>query len=140
MNESISMELYVFCEAIRMGLILAVVYDMLRIFRRVITRGTILVALEDIVFWIIAAFAVFNMIYENNSGNLRGYILVGLVIGIVLYELSLSKYFVSNVSQCIRLVLHKVIKGIKIIVSKIRITEVKRRNEQSKGKKRKKIE
>ena len=58
--------------ALFLGMVLALEYDCIRIFRRVIRHKNIWVmSAEDILYWIYAAVTVFCMTYEVNDGILR---------------------------------------------------------------------
>lgn len=138
MSQLILIEIYIFCSSIMLGIIMAIAYDVLRIFRRIIKRGLVLVAIEDVIALSIASIITFNMIFTNNSGNVRSYILVGIIIGILLYMVSISKFFVGVTSKYILILLQKLGKPFKMVSIKIK-TEVKARYEQSKSKKRKQI-
>lgn len=138
MSESILMEIYIFCKAFLLGIFLTAAYDVLRIFRRVVKRGALLIALEDILMMTAAALITFYMIYRNNAGNVRGYILAGMGMGAVLYLVSLSAPLVNIVSKILLMVLQKVMKAYKIIRRKIKI-EVKWKHEQGKGKNKGKV-
>ena len=60
--------------ALFLGMVLALEYDCIRIFRRVIRHKNIWVmSAEDILYWIYAAVTVFCMTYEVNDGILRGF-------------------------------------------------------------------
>ena len=57
--------------ALFLGMVLALEYDCIRIFRRVIRHKNIWVmSAEDILYWIYAAVTVFCMTYEVNDGIL----------------------------------------------------------------------
>lgn len=129
MSEDILFELYVFCEALIHGVLLTIAYDVVRIFRRIIKRNTFMVSLEDFVLSIIGAFITFNMVYQENNGNIRGYIFVGMLVGMGLYLISISRIFVNTTSKCVLILLQKVIKVFKInerkVISKVRISREK---------------
>lgn len=135
MSDSVMVELYIFCMSIMLGIIMSFVYDIIRVFRKVITRGTVIVAIEDIVVMFVAAIITFNMIYKNNNGIIRSYIIIGILLGITLYLVSISRFIVNIPSKYIRMVLQKLLKAFKMITSKIKI-EVKAHHEQSESKKR----
>lgn len=83
-----------------MGIILLFVYDQLRIIRRLIPHGAFWVAVEDVLFWIASAAALFAMMYQENSGYIRGFVIGGVLVGMLLYNLVLSR-FVVNLSVLI---------------------------------------
>ncbi len=78
-----------------MGIILLLVYDLIRIFRRLVPHGTVWIGIEDLLFWIGSAVALFAMLYQENSGYIRGFAIGGVVIGMLLYNLLLSRLVVK---------------------------------------------
>ena len=129
MSNDILFELYVFCEALIHGVILAVMYDVIRIFRRIIKRNAVIVAIEDVVISLVATVITFGMIYRENQGSLRAYIFTGMFVGIELYHLSISRLLVNITSKCLLTLLQKIIKMFKInerkIISKVMISSEK---------------
>lgn len=79
-----------------MGMVLLLVYDQIRIFRRLIPHGTIWVGIEDILFWIASAVSLFAMLYRENSGYIRGFAIGGVVVGMLIYNLLLSRLVVRG--------------------------------------------
>jgi spore cortex biosynthesis protein YabQ len=88
-------QVYVFLYAILCGAIAAFFYDILRIKRRTVKTNVLFVALEDILYWLLAAIFLFITVYKSNSGEMRGYIFMGNIIGVMLYEALLSKIIIS---------------------------------------------
>lgn len=78
-----------------MGMILLLVYDLIRIFRRLVSHSTVWVGIEDLLFWIISAVALFAMLYQENSGYIRGFAIGGVIIGMLLYNMLLSKLVIK---------------------------------------------
>ena len=80
--------------ALFLGMVLALEYDCIRIFRRVIRHKNIWVmSAEDILYWIYAAVTVFCMTYEVNDGILRGFLVTGFLAGAVLYRYAFGTFF-----------------------------------------------
>lgn len=77
-----------------MGMALLLVYDQIRIFRRLIPHGTVWVGIEDILFWVASAVILFAMLYRENSGYIRGFAIGGVVVGMLMYNLLLSRLVV----------------------------------------------
>lgn len=102
MNTMVMSQLTIFAWAVFFGVIMGLVYDLFRIIRRIVPHNKIIVSLEDIVFWLTSSFLVFEYIFKANSGTLRGFIFIGLCMGIVLYLLTLSQLIVSNMSKFLR--------------------------------------
>lgn len=97
-SEGIFKELHILALALLFGGGLAAVYDIIRICRRVITRGIFLVSLEDIIYWIFACIVTFAFFFQVNSGGIRGYIVGGIAIGAALYHFLLGKWIIKGVS------------------------------------------
>ena len=77
------------------GAIIGILFDFFRILRRSFSTGSILTALEDIIFWISAGIILIYSIFVYNNGIIRGYMFLGAFCGIVLYILTLSNIFIK---------------------------------------------
>ena len=84
--------------ALLLGIFITFVYDLLRIFRRVIPHGAFFVSLEDIVFWVYCGAEVFLMMYHEGDGSLRWFAVLGAAVGMFLYKKLISRWFVKYVS------------------------------------------
>lgn len=105
MNQGITIELQFFMISILWGAIILLAYDQLRIIRRVISHNILFITLEDLIFWILASIFIFAMIYEKNSGTIRGFSIMGMGIGMVLYHYILSDRIVQLISRGILILL-----------------------------------
>lgn len=105
MNPAITIELQFFLTSILWGGILLLIYDILRIFRRVIKHGAFLVAVQDMIFWVAASLFIFSMIYRENNGIIRGYSILGMMLGSILYHFALSDFLVKLISKLIQTLL-----------------------------------
>lgn len=84
--------------AFLMGIFITFVYDLLRIFRRVIPHAAFFVSLEDIAFWIYCGAEVFLLMYHEGDGSLRWFAVMGAMAGMFLYKKLVSGLFVKYVS------------------------------------------
>jgi len=64
-------------------MIVAFVYDIFRVRRKAIKSSNLIVYFEDFIYWIIVALILFAIIYRSNEGELRGYLMLGVAIGII---------------------------------------------------------
>lgn len=71
--------------SIGMGIFITFVYDLLRIMRRVIRHNNFWVSLEDLLFWIFCALAVFALMYNMGNGSLRWFAVFGALGGMLAY-------------------------------------------------------
>ena len=65
------------------GIALMLLYDMVRIFRHMKKHGTVFMAAEDILYWLICAIGIFAMLYRENDGLLRWFVLGGVALGML---------------------------------------------------------
>ena len=82
---SVSNQAYVFLSCVLGGMIIAFVYDIFRVRRKAIKSGNLIVYFEDFIYWIIVALVLFAVVYRSNEGEIRGYLILGVIIGIILY-------------------------------------------------------
>ena len=64
---------------------------MFRIKRKAVRTGKFLLFLEDLLYWLLVAFVMFSVVYYSNDGELRGFIFLGTLLGVVLYAMLFSR-------------------------------------------------
>ena len=74
-----------------LGVELGLIYDFFKIDRIVFKRKSFFVFLQDILFWLIAAFEFFSFSVVFSNGQIRGYLLLGSILGFFIYRLTFSK-------------------------------------------------
>lgn len=84
-------QMYAFLVSMACGVLSAIVYDIFRAKRRAYKTISLVVGIEDLVFWLVAAIAIFLTILYANNGLTRGFVFLGVVLGAVLYGIFLSK-------------------------------------------------
>lgn len=80
------------------GIFITFIYDILRIFRRVVPHGGLMVSLEDMVFWIYCAIHIFQLMHRESNGSLRWFAVMGALAGMLLYKKTVSSLLVRYVS------------------------------------------
>lgn len=98
--------------SILMGITMTFVYDIFRILRRVWVHNRLMISLEDALFWVVTAVSVFYLMHTQSNGKLRWFAVFGALCGILLYKITLSKYFVKGIS----FVLKKVVDACKKVL------------------------
>ncbi len=78
------------------GVLLLLVYDLLRILRRLVPHKLWVVGSEDLIFWIGSAVVLFAMLYRENSGYIRGFVIGGVLAGMFFYNLIFSAWVVKG--------------------------------------------
>ena len=81
--------------SVLLGMVLFFLYDILRIFRRIVLHGAIWVGIEDFLYWLLCTGAVFILLYQENDGMVRGFALGGVALGMLLYFLLLSRFVIK---------------------------------------------
>ncbi len=84
--------------ALLMGIFITFLYDLLRIFRRVIPHNTFFVSLEDLGFWVYCGAEVFLLMYHESNGTLRWFAVIGALSGMLLYRKLCSPVLIKYAS------------------------------------------
>lgn len=69
-----------------LGVILMISYDLLRLLRLFIPHHVLAVGVEDLLYWLYCAVLTFLLLFYENSGELRGYVIAGVFLGMLLYD------------------------------------------------------
>lgn len=94
MSKGILQELQTVGTALLCGAVITIVYDLLRIFRRVLVHGNFWIGVEDLFFWIWTSLWIFSVLYRENDGNFRMYTMISMVLGMIVYHKTVSEPFV----------------------------------------------
>lgn len=109
MSNDIVVETQIVLKALVLGAGCCFLYDILRIFRRLLPRGSVLTGIEDVIFWIVNAMAIFVFMYNANGGIVRAYIIVFMILGMIIWEKMIGRFVVQYVTKLIRMVWDKVL-------------------------------
>lgn len=91
MSDYIYFEAELAVHSFLLGIILMVSYDLLRLFRLLIPHHVLAVGAEDFLYWLYCAVLTFLLLFYANSGELRGYVIAGVFLGMILYDRLVSK-------------------------------------------------
>lgn len=86
-----SLQLLSFARALILGIIICLIYDILRACRKIYNYSTVSIFLQDIIFSVIMAFSVFLFLLSVTNGEMRGFVLIGLALGFIFSRLSVSR-------------------------------------------------
>lgn len=92
------------------GAWLMLAYDTLRVFRLIIRHGSFWTGLEDFFYWLYAGLVTFILLYEQNDGIFRIYVIVGVFGGMILYDRLISRFFfkcLKKLSKCFRMIIKR---------------------------------
>lgn len=102
------------------GILLMLSYDILRIFRQIIVHGTFFLGVEDVIYWLACALVVFAMLYRENDGLLRWFVLAGIALGMLVENHFLSPHIVRLSSKLIKKFLSFFGKAVKFLFKPMR--------------------
>ena len=93
--QMITNQAYLFLIFVINGLLIGLLFDAFRILRISFKTKDFITYIEDILFWIMTGSLVLYSIFVFNNGEIRFYIFLGIVIGIILYITLFSKYIIK---------------------------------------------
>ena len=87
----IEKEIIVFAAALFAGAGVRLFYRCLELFREIVKHSSAAIGAEDMLFWVGAAFYLFVQIYQTNSGSIRWYFILGVVVGAIFMSFFVRK-------------------------------------------------
>lgn len=91
MEITLSSQIAVFLGALALGAILGLFYDVFRVFDTLLVYNFKRVFLEDLSYLILCAIAIFTYMLITSMGEIRGYILIAVLLGWMVFHVSISK-------------------------------------------------
>lgn len=104
-------QLFSFFIYVIVGILLGFIFDIFRALRKSIKNSTVATNIEDILFVIISFVIIAMVVQIVNKGELRFYILLGIILGILIYFLSVSKYIITGETWILKSII-KILKSI----------------------------
>ena len=98
-----------FLMSVAMGIALTLSYDLLRVFRRVVSHNSILIAMEDVCFWLVWTYITLDGIHTYGDGVLYWYMAIGILFGVVLFHYTISCALLKTINN----ILYKIKKSTK---------------------------
>lgn len=117
MEVSSGHQLFVFLICVLAGIISSVFFDCLRCLRKVHSPGRVLLIFEDLVFFLFISFVVIYAGFRFNDGRIRYYQLLGMIFGMLVYSLLMSRLVVRIIEFTGRMIYRYVIKNLQKIIS-----------------------
>lgn len=120
-SREIPRQAWLFGMAFASGAGMLLVYDVFRIVRRIVRHNTAGIAVEDMFFWLGCAFWLFRLMYRENDGIIRGFVIFGAFAGMVCYNLLLSRYFVRGGTAVLGVCVKAAVKIVRVLTAPFRI-------------------
>ncbi len=102
------------------GMLLGFVWDIYRLLRHYVKMGVVGTAFGDFAYWIISIYFGIQLIFDISYGNVRMFILMGFVLGGLLYFYGLSCYILNVLIYIIDLILKFIKSVIALLINPIK--------------------
>ena len=83
----------IFLYAVGFGFFIGIVYDLFRTLRLMLSGGKKAFIVSDILFSLAAGFFTFLFALSRLDGNIRGYVLMGELLGFLVYSVTFGAFF-----------------------------------------------
>lgn len=117
MNVNIYNQLFNLLIFILTGIVIGILFDIFRIIRRSFKTPDFITYIEDVLFWSLTGFILLFTIFTFNNGEIRLYIFIGLLFGLTIYLLTISKYLIKASVKIITLFKEILSYPIKVIIN-----------------------
>ena len=91
MSDYLYLEMELVVHSFWLGILLMASYDLLRLFRLLVPHKNIVAGVEDLLYWIYSALMTFRMLFYENGGILRGYVIISIFTAMILYDRIVSQ-------------------------------------------------
>ena len=111
-----------FLYSIILGLIFASAYDFFRSLRIVKSHTAIMVFFEDVIYFSVLSMVTFVFLLSVTNGEVRGYVLFGIIIGFLFFIFTVSKYYIIALTFLLKVFFKAInlfLKGFYVIFGKI---------------------
>lgn len=125
---TINEQAFLFLTCVQTGIVMGMLYDVIRILRKIVHHPNWIVQIEDLLYWVTCGCFAFIMIYWENYGQIRVFVFIGILIGAVLYFTTASILFMKAatwtigwVKRIIKAIISFVLIPIRCIIGVIKI-------------------
>jgi len=87
------------------GVAIGILFDFFRILRRTIKTSNFITYIEDILFWILTGLLILYNIWFFNNGEIRIYMFLGIIIGVLIYMSTLSNILIKIFSSILKTII-----------------------------------
>ena len=77
------------------GITIGWIFDIFRILRKTFKTSDFVTYIEDISFWIITGLIIIYSMYVFCNGELRFFMIIGIIMGTIMYLITLSTYVIK---------------------------------------------
>ena len=118
---SMGSQVKLFLFMILLGVITGFIYDLIRTLRKIIKHNNFMIQIENFLFWILISTGIFFMILNKNSGQIRGFCIIGVFSGMILYSMLFSFMILKILVSLSNFFMRIILNAIKIIFGPVRL-------------------
>lgn len=100
-NKLVTAHTLLFLTSIQIGILMGIIFDVIRIFRKILKHPNFFVQIEDMLFWVACAFMSFYLLYICNYAAIRPFVFIGIILGAIFYFVSFSSWFMKLATKAI---------------------------------------
>ena len=107
MSRAIEYQAFLIGLSLMTGIWLMMAYDILRILRMAVRHNAFWTGVEDFFYWLYAAGFTFMLLYEQNNGSFRAYVVAGIFLGMLLYDRMVSRFLfrcLKKAGKCFKMI------------------------------------
>ena len=108
---------YLFLIFIINGIIIGLLFDFFRILRKSFKTKDIITYIQDVLFWILTGFIILYSTFTFNNGEIRIFMFIAILIGIVFYMTLISTYIIKINVKFINLIKNILQKTLNILLT-----------------------
>lgn len=99
------------------GVIIGILFDTFRILRRTIKTANFITYVEDVLFWVLTGLLILYNIWYFNNGEIRIYMFLAIILGILIYMSTLSNILIKIFSRLLQIIIKALELPFKTIIS-----------------------
>lgn len=119
---------YMLAVSVMGGMFLGFIWDIYRLLRHYIKLKSAGTAIGDIVYWILSIYIGIQLIFDLSYGNVRFFILMGFMLGALLYFYGISRYIlkvlifiVDTILKVVKQTINLLLVPVKFIIRQLKI-------------------
>ncbi len=105
MDISFSGQAFVFLAMVMCGVLCGIIFDVFRAVRHARRTASGIVAMQDLLFWLVELAAIYTVAFKLNYAYVRAFEGIALVIGSWIYFMTLSKYALRFLCRAVDMII-----------------------------------
>lgn len=108
-------QVYLFIVYLLCGIAIGIFFDIFRVLRRSFKTPDLVTYIEDVIFGVLTGVFLIIMLFVLNNGELRFYIFIAITLGLAIYFLTISKFFIKINVKILTTIKKSILKILSII-------------------------